>query len=60
MVNIFFQDSIELPVLIMISAAFGISEAMVVSGAADIVAKALMGAAGKSMVGTNPTTKFHE
>jgi di/tricarboxylate transporter len=39
-----------MPVLIMISAAFGISEAMVQSGAADLVAKVLMGLAGKTVV----------
>ncbi|XP_024545096.1 putative sulfur deprivation response regulator [Selaginella moellendorffii] len=44
------QESIELPVLILIASSFGISEAMVQSGAADMVAKALMGLAG--------TTKF--
>lgn len=45
------MESIELPVLIMIAAAFGISEAMVQSGAADLVAKALMGLAGLSQFG---------
>ncbi|CAM6093297.1 unnamed protein product [Calypogeia fissa] len=44
-------EAIELPVLIMIAAAFGIAEAMVESGAATILAKALMGLAGKSMFG---------
>lgn len=39
--------------LIMISAAFGISEAMVQSGAADLVAKALMGLAGKTIVSSS-------
>jgi di/tricarboxylate transporter len=42
-----------MPVLIMISAAFGISEAMVQSGAADVVARALMGLAGKSVVSSS-------
>ncbi|MCO5557908.1 hypothetical protein L7F22_011481 [Adiantum nelumboides] len=45
------MEAIELPVLIMIAAAFGISEAMVQSGAADLVARALMGLAGKSQFG---------
>ncbi|CAM6087847.1 unnamed protein product [Calypogeia fissa] len=45
------MEAIELPVLIMIAAAFGIAEAMVESGAATILAKALMGLAGKSMFG---------
>ncbi|KAH7365617.1 hypothetical protein KP509_18G037900 [Ceratopteris richardii] len=45
------MKAIELPVLIMIAAAFGISEAMVQSGAADLVATALMGLAGKSQFG---------
>jgi di/tricarboxylate transporter len=44
------QEAIELPVVIMIAAAFGIAEAMVESGAATILAKALMGLAGTSMV----------
>jgi di/tricarboxylate transporter len=48
-----FQDALEMPVLIMISAAFGISEAMVQSGAAHLVARALMGLAGKSLVRTS-------
>ncbi|KAJ7552305.1 hypothetical protein O6H91_06G049600 [Diphasiastrum complanatum] len=45
------MDSVELPVLIMIAAAFGISEAMVQSGAADLIAKALMRLAGTSKFG---------
>ncbi|XP_024377736.1 putative sulfur deprivation response regulator isoform X3 [Physcomitrium patens] len=45
------MDALEMPVLIMISAAFGISEAMVQSGAADLVAKVLMGLAGKTVFG---------
>lgn len=46
------QESIELPVLIMIAAAFGIAEGMVESGAATILAKGLMGLAGTSLVCT--------
>lgn len=45
------MNAVELPVLIMIAAAFGISEAMVQSGAADLVASALMGLAGTSQFG---------
>ncbi|KAG0572786.1 hypothetical protein KC19_VG125000, partial [Ceratodon purpureus] len=45
------MNALEMPVLIMISAAFGISEAMVQSGAADLVAKVLMGLAGKTVFG---------
>ncbi|BBN14688.1 hypothetical protein MPTK1_6g13670 [Marchantia polymorpha subsp. ruderalis] len=45
------MESIELPVLIMIAAAFGIAEGMVESGAATILAKGLMGLAGTSLFG---------
>ncbi|KAL3692096.1 hypothetical protein R1sor_005747 [Riccia sorocarpa] len=45
------MESIELPVLIMIAAAFGIAEGMVDSGAAAMLAKALMSLAGKSLFG---------
>ncbi|KAJ7520155.1 hypothetical protein O6H91_20G069600 [Diphasiastrum complanatum] len=45
------MDSIDLPVLIMIAAAFGISVAMVQSGAANLIAEALMGLAGTSKSG---------
>lgn len=41
----------------MIAAAFGIAEAMVESGAATILAKALMGLAGKSMVRKSQNVK---
>ncbi|GJP34150.1 hypothetical protein CLOM_g18608 [Closterium sp. NIES-68] len=45
------MDSLELPVLIMIAAAFGISEALVQSGAADLVAQVLMGLSGGTQIG---------
>lgn len=48
------QESLELPVLIMIAAAFGISEALVQSGAADLIAHALMAMAGSSQVQKHP------
>ncbi|CAI5966393.1 unnamed protein product [Closterium sp. NIES-64] len=45
------MESLELPVLIMIAAAFGISEALVQSGAADLVAQVLMGLSGGTQIG---------
>eukprot|EP00249_Psilotum_nudum_P000689 c12779_g1_i2 orf=681-1592(+) len=45
------MNALELPVLIMTAAAFGLSEAMVQSGAADLIATALMGLAGTSQFG---------